>query len=108
MTVEAKDFFERVDEKSLRDRVAANVRDAIEAGALRPGAHIVESEIANQMGISRAPVREAIRLLEQEGFLISIPRKGSFVVELGRRDLVEIYSLRAARANMAINLALPH
>src|SRR5574337_405947 len=77
-------MFAPVAEKSLRDHVATNIRHAIEAGVLKPGDRLVEAEIAAQMGISRAPVREAIRLLEQEGFVTSAPRKGTFIVKLER------------------------
>lgn len=106
MQSKASDFFQPVEEKSLRDRVVANIRKAIEAGALKPGNRLVEADIAAQMGISRAPVREAIRLLEQEGFVTSIPRKGSFVVELTRQDIEEIYSLRSALEALAVKLAI--
>jgi DNA-binding GntR family transcriptional regulator len=100
-------LFTPVAEKSLRDHVATNIRQAIEAGALKPGDRLVEAEIAAQMGISRAPVREAIRLLEQEGFVTSTPRKGTFVVKLERQDIEEIYSLRSVLESLAVKLALP-
>lgn len=108
MKSDASSFFQQVEEKSLRDRVVINIRRAIEAGALKPGMRLVEADIAAQMGISRAPVREAIRLLEQEGFVRSIPRKGSFVVELTRQDIEEIYSLRSALEALAVKLASQH
>ncbi len=100
-------MFAPVAEKSLRDHVATNIRHAIEAGVLRPGDRLVEAEIAAQMGISRAPVREAIRLLEQEGFVTSAPRKGTFIVKLERQDIEEIYSLRSVLEGLAVKLALP-
>jgi DNA-binding GntR family transcriptional regulator len=99
--------FNRVHEKSLRDHVAESIRRAIEAGQLQQGDRVVEADIAAQMGISRAPVREAIRLLEQEGFVVSIPRKGTFVPKLTRNDIEEIYSLRAALEGLGVELALP-
>lgn len=100
-------MFTRVEEKSLRDQAAANIRRAIEAGVLKPGDRLVEAEIATQMGISRAPVREAVRLLEQEGFVTSVPRKGTFVVELTRQDIEEIFSLRSVLEGLAVKLATP-
>ncbi len=106
-TDEAK-VFTHVEEKSLRDHVAENIRRAIEAGVLKPRDRLVEAEIAAQMGISRAPVREAIRLLEQEGFVTTTPRKGTFIVELERQDIEEIYSLRSALEGLAVKMALPH
>ncbi|MEK7278368.1 MAG: GntR family transcriptional regulator, partial [Chloroflexota bacterium] len=104
---EAK-VFPHVEEKSLRDHVAENIRRAIEAGVLKPRDRLVEAEIAAQMGISRAPVREAIRLLEQEGFVTTTPRKGTFIVELERQDIEEIYSLRSALEGLAVKMAMPH
>jgi DNA-binding GntR family transcriptional regulator len=100
--------FTIVEEKSLRDHVTEDIRRAIEAGVLKPGNRLVEADIAAQMGISRAPVREAIRQLEQEGFVTTTPRKGTFIVELERRDIEEIYSLRSALEWLAIKMALPH
>lgn len=100
--------FTRVEEKSLRNHVATNIRRAIEAGALNPGDRLVEAEIAAQMGISRAPVREAIHLLEQEGFVVTTPRKGTFIIELDRQDIEEIFSLRSVLEGLAVKLAMPH
>ncbi|MFQ5610555.1 MAG: GntR family transcriptional regulator [Anaerolineae bacterium] len=108
MTFESSQIFRQVDDKSLREQVVNNIRQAIEAGALKPGARLVETAIAEQMGTSRAPVREAIRLLEEEGFVVSIPRKGSFVIKLKRQDIEEIYTLRTALESLAVKLALPH
>ncbi len=100
-------MFTPVAEKSLSGYVATNIREAIEAGSLKPGDRLVEADIAAQMGISRAPVREAIQLLEQEGFVTSTPRRGTFVVQLERQDIEEIYSLRSALEGLAIKLAMP-
>jgi DNA-binding GntR family transcriptional regulator len=107
MAIEAKTIFKPIDEKSLKDRVVMNIRQAIATGIMKPGDRLVEADIATQMDVSRAPVREAIRLLEQEGFVMSIPRKGSFVIELDRQDIEEIYSLRTALESLAVRLALP-
>ena len=107
MSPEIDKFFTPVDETSLRDQVANNIRRAIDAGALKPGERLVEADIAGQMGTSRAPVREAIRLLEQEGLVTNVPRRGSFVVELDRKDIEEIYSLRSVLEVLAVREALP-
>lgn len=107
MTSDTNEVFKQVEEKSLRERVIGSIREAIESGAIKPGSRLVEASIAEQMGISRAPVREAIQHLEQEGFVRSIPRKGSFVIELARQDIAEIYSLRSALEGLAIKLAMP-
>jgi DNA-binding GntR family transcriptional regulator len=64
------------------------------SGSLRPGEHLVETNIAEQLGVSRAPVREALSALEREGIIFYLPRRGYFVIEFTPKDIEEIYSLR--------------
>ncbi|MDE3134791.1 MAG: GntR family transcriptional regulator [Acidobacteriota bacterium] len=71
------------------------LRRAIVAGELLPGARIGQEEFAQQLGVSIAPVREALRILEQEGQVTYLPRRGYFVTELKVADLEEIYGLRS-------------
>jgi DNA-binding GntR family transcriptional regulator len=71
------------------------LRRAIVAGELRPGSRIGQDEFAGQLGVSIAPVREALRILEQEGQVTYLPRRGYFVTALEIADLEEIYALRA-------------
>jgi len=78
----------------LVGQVARILTQAIIKGQLHPGAKVVEAGIARELGISRAPVREAARLLEQQGLLVSHPRRGFFVRRLEARDIDEIYDLR--------------
>jgi DNA-binding GntR family transcriptional regulator len=78
----------------LVGQVARILTKAIIQGQLQPGAKVVEAGIARELGISRAPVREAARLLEQQGLLVSNPRRGFFVRKLEARDIDEIYDLR--------------
>jgi DNA-binding GntR family transcriptional regulator len=70
------------------------LRGAIVGGQLRPGQRVGQEEIAERLGVSLAPVREALAVLEQEGQLTYIPRRGYFVTELRLADLTEIYALR--------------
>jgi DNA-binding GntR family transcriptional regulator len=91
----AKPMFAPRVQRALRNDVYDALRQAIASGALHPGQRLNEAEISRQMQISRAPIREAIRLLEQEGLLESVPRRGTFVVTLSRDDVEEIYALRA-------------
>jgi DNA-binding GntR family transcriptional regulator len=72
------------------------LRRAIVGSELRPGARIGQEEFAQQLGVSIAPVREALRILEQEGQVTYLPRRGYFVTELKIADLEEIYALRAS------------
>ncbi|MFQ6014582.1 MAG: GntR family transcriptional regulator [Anaerolineae bacterium] len=98
--------FQPVDQESLPNQVVSSIRHAIQIGVLKPGDRLVEMEIAEQMAISRAPVREALRILERDGLVVTIPRKGTFVNELSIEDIKEIYSLRSVLEGYAIKLAI--
>jgi DNA-binding GntR family transcriptional regulator len=95
---------EQVPHKSLREAARSAIRQAILRGDLKPGQRLVESDIAEQMGISRAPVREALRQLETEGLVVSEPHRGAFVAELSAADMWEIYTLRAAIERLAVRI----
>jgi len=96
--------FNQVPHKSLREAALSAIRQAIIRGDLKPGQRLVESGIAHQMGISRAPVREALRQLEIEGLVVSEPHRGTFVAEFSITDLWEIYTLRAAIESLAARI----
>ncbi len=81
-------------ETDLVGQVARILTKAIVAGQLPPGTKVVEAGVARELGISRAPVREAARLLERQGLLVSNPRRGFFVRKLEAADIDEIYDLR--------------
>ncbi|HDN78891.1 MAG TPA: GntR family transcriptional regulator [Chloroflexi bacterium] len=102
---EKEKVFKELPHKSLSDAALSAIRKAILEGALKPGQRLVEAEIARQMGISRAPVREALRQLEKEGLISTEPHKGSYVIQLSADDLWEIYTLRAAIEGLGAELA---
>lgn len=79
---------------NLRDHITRRIRDAILDGTYKPGERLVETAIANQLGVSRAPVREALSALDREGIVINAPRRGYFVIDFTDKDIEEIYSLR--------------
>lgn len=83
------------------------LRRAIVAGRYRPGQRVGQEEIAERLGVSLAPVREALRALEQEGQVVYRPRRGYFLTELHVEDLQEIYALRALLEERAVRHALP-
>jgi DNA-binding GntR family transcriptional regulator len=83
------------------------LRRAIVAGELSPGQRIAQEELAERLGVSVAPVREALRVLEREGQVTYRPRRGYFVTELAIADLEEIYELRALLEERALRSALP-
>jgi DNA-binding GntR family transcriptional regulator len=94
-----------VEQVPLAQRAAASVREAILSGGLAPGTQLVEAEMAEQMKISRAPVREALRVLEEEGLVERIPYKGAFVVRVTLEDIRELYSLRSVIEGYSARLA---
>jgi DNA-binding GntR family transcriptional regulator len=83
------------------------LRTLIVSGALRPAARVNQEDVAAELGLSVAPVREALRVLEQEGQVTYLPRRGYFVTELNIADLEEIYGLRALLEARAARHALP-
>ncbi|WCB93524.1 HTH-type transcriptional regulator McbR [Baekduia alba] len=83
------------------------LRALIVRGALRPGARVNQEDVAAELGLSVAPIREALRVLEQEGQVTYLPRRGYFVTELRMADLEEIYGLRALLEARAARHALP-
>jgi len=93
--------FDRVAQPSLVERVAADLRDAILSGQLRRGDRISDARIADEMGISRAPVREAIRQLAARGLVEEVPRRGAFVARLTRDTAHEVYECRRALEGLA-------
>lgn len=86
--------FERLESVGLKERIQDCLRQAILDGSLSPGQKLIEGEIARQFGVSRSPVREAIQDLEQQGYVVKRPRRGTFVVELTPQDVAEVFSLR--------------
>jgi DNA-binding GntR family transcriptional regulator len=90
---------------TLFSHVYDALRRAIVTGVLQPGQRVNEAQVAREMRISRAPVREAIRLLEQAGLLVSVPRRGTVVVTLSAEDVEEVYTLRADLETRAIRRA---
>jgi GntR family transcriptional regulator of gluconate operon len=82
--------------RSLAEDAADRIREQILSGGFKQGEHLVEAKIAEQLKISRGPVREAFKLLRAEGLLNEEPRRGTFVVSLTADDVRDIYGLRAA------------
>ncbi len=91
--------------KPLRDLVCENIRQAIIDGTFSPGERLMEIQLADEMGVSRTPVREAIRRLELEGFVVMIPRRGTYVADISIRDIAEIYEIRTCLDVLSAGLA---
>ena len=90
---------------SLGERAYRRLRDGIVQGTLRPGSRISERSMANALGISAQPVREALRRLEQDGMVVTLPRRGTVVAEIGPERLAELGRIRAALEGVAAALA---
>ncbi|MGI6450613.1 MAG: GntR family transcriptional regulator [Desulfitobacteriia bacterium] len=91
--------------KPLREVVLEALREAIVSGILEPGERLMENQLAEEMGVSRTPVREAIRKLELEGFVVMIPRKGAYVAGVSYKDIKDVFEIRAALEGLAAGLA---
>lgn len=91
---------------SVRAEVTGALRDAIWRGHLKPGDHLNELALSAQLGVSRPPLREAIRTLEGEGLVVSEPRRGSYVKRLSGDDVLEIYAVRCTLEQMAADLVI--
>ena len=86
-------------------QVVAKLRDAILDGRLPVGQPLRERQIAHDLDLSRAPVREALRTLEKEGLVVTVPHRGTYVATYTRRDIEEIYTLRASLEALAFSRA---
>ena len=89
----------------LRDMVFDVLMSAIMQGQLSPGERLLEVQLADEMGVSRTPVREAIRRLELEGLVVMVPRKGAYVAGLSINDVEEVYEIRTVLETLAVRLA---
>ena len=89
----------------LRDLVFTTLRQAILKGELLPGERLMEIQLAEKMGVSRTPIREAIRKLEREGLVIMVPRKGAEVAGISEKMLRDVLEVRMTPEKLALRLA---
>lgn len=89
----------------LRDVVFNTLRKAILTGTLKPGERLMEVHLANKLGVSRTPIREAIRKLELEGLVIMIPRRGAEVAQITEKSLKDVLEVRRALDVLSVELA---
>ena len=93
--------------QSLREQVRDTLLREIIGGVYKPGERLVEMRIARDLGTSQAPVREALRELEALGFVVGSPNRGTFVGDVWKRGLREIYAVRGGLEELATRLAVP-
>ena len=89
----------------LRDVVFNTLRESILTGEMKPGERLMEIHLANRLGVSRTPIREAIRMLELEGLVTMIPRRGAEVAQITEKGLRDVLEVRQALDALAIELA---
>ena len=92
----------------LRDVVFNTLRQAILKGELEPGERLMEIQLAQKLGVSRTPIREAIRKLELEGLVVMIPRKGAEVARITEKDMKDVLEVRGTLEELAVALACRH
>lgn len=96
------------DREMLHNRVCSVLRQAILKGDFKPGERLVQTELASLIGVSRMPIREALRTLELEGLITMEPHKGAVVREIKKADIQEIYELRSVLEALALKKSMEH
>lgn len=91
--------------KPLREVVSESLRKAIKDGVLKPGERLMEIQLADELGVSRTPIREAIRKLELEGFVVMVPRRGTYVADISLKDIAQVFEIRSALEELSAGLA---
>lgn len=95
-------------EQGLSPAIAEELKRLIYGGEIQPGERLNEAALAQRMGISRGPIREAIRMLAGLGLVTAVPNRGVFVREISVREMLEIYELRALLFGYAAERASEH
>ena len=96
---------EQISITSLADEIAFRLQAAILAGEHPPGTHLFQDEICERFGVSRTPVREALRKLQAKHLVVLVPNKGATVRVPGRAELIDVYNVRAELEGYACELA---
>lgn len=94
-----------IDNTPLSEKIAETIRTNILKGIIKPGERLVEPKLSEQLGISRTPIREALRNLESEGFIEIIPRRGAVVTQITDKDVDEIFIIKMRLESLAARLA---
>ncbi len=95
-----------IDNTPLSEKIAETLRDYIMKGSLKPGERLTEPKLSAMLGISRTPIREALRLLENEGFIDIYPRRGAVVSDITSKDVDEIFIIKTKLESLAARLAV--
>lgn len=95
-----------IDNTPLSEKIAETLREYIMKGSLKPGERLTEPKLSAMLGISRTPIREALRLLENEGFIDIYPRRGAVVSDITSKDVDEIFIIKTKLESLAARLAV--
>ncbi len=95
-----------IPQTSLRDKVVSAIRDAIIQGRLTPGEKTPEQELAAELGVSRTPIREALRILEQQGLVESRPKNGTYIARIDWEEVRDSLYVRIALEEFAVRQAV--
>lgn len=98
--------FSKQKRSTLMNKALQEIREAIRKGRLKAGDRLIETQLAEEMQISRFPIREALRYLEKEGLVETKPFKGTYVAQLTEKDMQELYSLRSAIEELAVRILI--
>lgn len=98
----------KIKREVLTERIASTLRKGIIEGKFMPGERLQEIWLSQQLGVSRPPLREALRMLEKEGMVEIISQKGARVKDLTPKDIESIYELRSVLDSLAVKLAIPN
>ncbi len=96
----------RIQQKSLSAHIVEDLEQKILDGTLKPGQRLIEQELCATLGVSRSPLREALQVLEGQGFVVREPRKGVTVAKVTPREAEQIYRIRASLEGLATSLAV--
>ena len=91
----------------LADQVTTSLREAIASGQFEPGEKVDQNQLAQDLGVSLTPVREALKALQFEGFVVLRPHRGAFIVKISPRDIHEIYEVRKLLETEVVRHATP-
>ncbi len=100
-------LLEELGRERAPEQVTNRLRQAIVSGVLQPGDRLMQEELAERLGVSRMPIREALRRLEAEGLVVLQPYRGALVANLSSAELKEIYEIRIALETLALSLGIP-
>lgn len=95
-----------INQKSLVEHITNDLEDKINGGVIKPGERIIEESLCRTYGVSRSPVREALRILESQGYVTREPRRGVSVSKVTAKDIEDTYRIRANLESLAVYLAV--